>query len=520
MSAGASLAGLAEGRLTRRRAGLILLVVTLVGLALRLVVWNHSLLGDELSTLWIVREFGLTGTLGEVSSDAEISPPLYFVLAWFATQLGTAPELVRLPALIAGTATIPLSYLLALRLSGRTAGLVAAAVMALSPFMVTFSATGRAYSLMVAMLICSTVTMLFAMRKGRAGWWVPFALFTCLAMYSHYTAVYYLAAQLVWLLFVSPPSRLSGILATGGAVLLYLPWIPSMLDDLDSPTLPILEAIQGTALSDKWLGVKQLLAGQPLIDPSNLALLLVAIGVIVLAAGLVLGRAGIRTESEPAGPSPRQALVLVLALTFATAIAEALLALAGTDTFGARNLAATWAALPALAGFAAAVATPALGITGAVLLLAGFAAGAVKVADPDSASLDFRSAAAFIDQEAAPGDVILDMTFVSPVPLTSLDVYLPQGRTEFRPRIPSDEPPFMLAAGPAGQDQKVLDRALAATGNGSLFVLTSREPVEPGAEEELFTSEEGATLPEGWKVVGTGTFPGHLPLTVTEVRRR
>jgi 4-amino-4-deoxy-L-arabinose transferase-like glycosyltransferase len=519
MSGSASLAGLAEGRLTRRRAGLILLAVTLVGLAFRLFAWGHSLIGDELSTLWIVREFGLSGTVGEVSSDAEISPPLYFVLAWFATQLGSAPELVRLPALIAGTAAIPLSYLLGLRLSGRTAGLAAAAVMALSPFMVTFSATGRAYSLMVAMLICSTLAMLAAMRSGRARWWVLFALFTSLAMYSHYTAVYFLAAQLAWLLFVSPSSRIPGVLATGGAVLLYLPWVPSMLDDLDSPTLPILEAIQGTALSDKWLGVKQLLAGQPLIDPSNLALLLVAAGLVVLAVGLVTG-ARRKVGIEVSGPTPRQALALLLLLTFSTAICEALLALAGTDTFGARNLAATWAALPVLAGFAAAVATPALGITGAVLLLAGLAVGAVKVTDPDSASLDFKSAAAYIDREAAPGDVIYDATFVSPVPLTSLDAYLPQGRAEFRPRIPSDEPPFLLAAGPAGQDQEILDRALDSTGNRSLFVLTSREPVESGQEASLFTEEEGAVLPEGWEIVGTETFPGHLPLTVTEIRRR
>lgn len=519
MNAGASLAGLAEGRLTRRLAGIVLLVLTLAGLAFRLVAWGHSLIGDELSTLWIVSSFDLTRVVSEVSSDAEISPPLYFVLAWLATQLGSAPELVRLPALIAGTAAIPLSYLLGLRLSGRTAGLAAAAVMALSPFMVTFSTTGRAYSLMVAMLICSTLAMLAAMRSGRAHWWILFALFTCLAMYSHYTAVYYLAAQLVWLLFVSPYSRLPAVLATGGAALLYLPWIPSMLDDLDSPTLPILEAIQGTALSDKWLGVKQLLAGQPLIDPSNLALLLVAAGIIVLAVGLVTG-ARREAVSEPSGPTPRQALALLLALTFATAICEALLALAGTDTFGARNLAATWAALPALAGFAAAVSAPALGITGLVLLLAGLAAGAVKVADPGSASLDFKSAAAYIDQEAAPGDVVYDATFVSPVPLTSLDVYLSGNRLEFKPRIPSDDPPFLLAAGPAGQDQEVLDRALAATGGRTLFVLASREPLQAGQEASLFTEEEGAVLPEGWKIVGTESFPGHLPLTVTEIRRR
>ena len=48
---------------------------------------------------------------GAVASDAEISPPLYFMLAWASTKLGSAPELIRLPSLIAGVASIPLIYL-------------------------------------------------------------------------------------------------------------------------------------------------------------------------------------------------------------------------------------------------------------------------------------------------------------------------------------------------------------------------------------------------------------------------
>lgn len=510
-----SLADRAGRGIGRRGAWLLLLGIFLVGLAFRLVAWGHSMVGDELSTLWIVREFDLAGTVGEVSSDAEISPPLYFVLAWLASKLGSAPELVRLPALIAGLAAIPLSYLLANRLSGRVAGLIAAAAMALSPFMVAFSATGRAYTLMVALLIGSTLAMLAARPGGKTAWWVVFGLLTCAAMYSHYTAVYFLAAQLVWLLVVSPPSRVPALAASAGAGVLYLPWLPSTLDDLDSPTLPILEAIQGSGLADKWLGVKQLLAGQPLVDPTLLPLLLLAGGALLLAAGLHLW-----WHRPPAGGrASGEGLVLLLVLTLATAVFEAMLALAGTDTFGARNLAATWAALPALIGVAAALCSPVIGLTAAALLLAGFGSGAVRAADPGTATLDFEGAAAWIDEQAGPDDVVYDATFVSPVPLTSLDVYLPQGRPEFRPRIPADEPPFLLAAGPVGNDQPVLDEALAATGGNRLFVLASRDPVPPGRETDLFAPEEGAELPRGWRIVRTATFPGRLPLTVTEVER-
>ena len=510
--------------MTRRTAGLLLLAITAVGLAIRMIAWDQPVLGDELSTLWIVRHFDLAGTVREVSSDAEISPPLYFVLAWLASKLGSAPELVRLPALLAGVAAIPLSYLLGLRLRGRLAGLIAAAVMALSPFMVAFSVNGRAYSLMVALLIGSTLAMLQAMRGGRPGWWVAFGLMTCLAMYSHYTAIYFLAAQLIWLLVVSPGSRLPALAATAGAVVLYLPWVPSMLDDLDSPTLPILEAIQGTGITEKWLGIKQLLAGQPLVDPTLLPLLLLAIGAAVVLAGFLINRkpgsSPGRSPDPAAIPTPNQGLALLLALTFVTAICEALLAVIGTDTFGSRNLAATWAGLPALVGVLAASCSPAVGLTGVALLLAGFGVGTARVVDTGTATLDFKAAAEWIDENAGPDDVVYDATFVSPVPLTSLDAYLPQDRDEFRPRVPSDEPPFLLAAGPDGQDQKVLDEALAATGRNRLFVVTSRDPVSAGDEAELFTTDEGAELPKGWEIVETKTFPGRLPLTVNEIQRR
>jgi 4-amino-4-deoxy-L-arabinose transferase-like glycosyltransferase len=510
--------------MSRRTTGLLLLAITLVGLAIRLIAWDQPVLGDELSTLWIVREFDLAGTIREVSSDAEISPPLYFVLAWLASKLGSAPELVRLPALIAGVAAIPLSYLLGTRIRGRVAGLIAAAAMALSPFMVAFSVNGRAYSLMIALLIGSTLAMLAAMKVDsgwrRPCWWALFGAFTCLAMYSHYTAVYFLGAQLIWLLIVSPNSRLPALAATAGAAVLYLPWVPSMIDDLNSPTLPILEAIQGTGLSERWLSIKQLLAGQPLLDPVWVPLVLLAAGAAVLAVGLLRRPRVTSPDPGPAAPTPNQGLWLLLSLTLATAICEGLLALAGTDTFGSRNLAATWAALPALIGALAAACPPALGLAASALLLAGFGAGTARVVDAETATLDFKAAADWIDRNAGPGDVVYDTTFVSPVPLTSLDAYLPQNRTEFRPRIPADEPPFLLAAGPTGQDQGELDDALAATGRNRLFVLTSRDPVGAGDEGDLFTAAEGAELPGGWKIVETKTFPGRLPLTVTELQRR
>ena len=71
---------------------------------------------------------GSRDVISIVHTDAEITPPLYFVAAWLTTRIGVSPELLRAPSLLAGAAAIPLVYLLGVRTVGRRAALVAAAL--------------------------------------------------------------------------------------------------------------------------------------------------------------------------------------------------------------------------------------------------------------------------------------------------------------------------------------------------------------------------------------------------------
>src|SRR5207253_2507006 len=81
----------------------------------------QSLFADELSTYWIVATHSFSGVWELLYGTypriphAEITPPLFFILSWASSQLGHAPELVRLPSLIAGTLTIPVVYLVGVR---------------------------------------------------------------------------------------------------------------------------------------------------------------------------------------------------------------------------------------------------------------------------------------------------------------------------------------------------------------------------------------------------------------------
>src|SRR5215212_396612 len=141
---------------------LIVAVLAAVGAALRFGVVHQSLFADELSTRFVIAGHGLADVVSVVHTDAEITPPLYFVSAWLTTRIDLSPELLRAPSLLAGVAAIPLVYRLGERTVGRCAGLVAAALTTFSPFMVYYSGEARGYELMVVLTLASTLSLLAA----------------------------------------------------------------------------------------------------------------------------------------------------------------------------------------------------------------------------------------------------------------------------------------------------------------------------------------------------------------------
>ena len=198
------------------------LVLTLVGFGLRVAVAQQDLFADELSTYWIVATHDLGGVISTVNSDAEITPPLSFVVAWLSTQVDLSPEWLRAPSVLAGTLTIPLVFWVGARTVGRGAGLLAAALTTLAPFMVYYSAEARGYAVMIALVTLSTLAMLLAV-DGRRWAWALYAAASAAAVYTHYTSVFVLAAQALWVLWAHPEARRPALIANAAAAAAYLP---------------------------------------------------------------------------------------------------------------------------------------------------------------------------------------------------------------------------------------------------------------------------------------------------------
>jgi mannosyltransferase len=491
---------------------LIVTALTVIGAVVRLVMLRDSLFADELSTYWIVSGRSLGGVVSTVHTDAEITPPLFFAVAWLTARIALTAEMLRLPSFIAGVAAIPLVYLLGVRTVGRWAGTVGAALTALSPFMIFFSTEARGYELMIVLVLCSTLALLAGVKEGRTRWWIIYAVTSCGAVYTHYTAVFALAVQFLWLLWAHPEARRAGLLANLVAVLGFLPWITGLIADLQSPTTKILAALEPLSVHTVLTSLSRWSLGYPFTKirlsslPGVPALALIAGGAaIAIIGGLVAGRDR-RRSRQPLDPR----LVLIVGLALAAPIGEVFVSAVGTDVLGIRNLAVSWPAF-ALVVATVLVAVPMpLRIVPVALVLAGFAIAAVKMAQPGYQRPGARKAADFISHDASPGDVVMDAIQLSPGPRIALDLYLDRPLKVFRLGQPQErDHPFGLFD-PILTPAEVVRRAAAAADGRRIFLVT---PTEGGPYRPTPLGAAAVrNLPARYRRVQAQSYAGFVPL--------
>jgi 4-amino-4-deoxy-L-arabinose transferase-like glycosyltransferase len=496
-------------------AAALVVALTLMGAALRVAIVQQDLFADELSSYWIVSANDLAGVVSTVNSDAEITPPLSFVSGWLATRVELSPEFLRAPSLVGGILTIPGVYLLGLRTVGRAAGLVGAALVALAPFMLYYSAEARGYALMMAFVTLSTLAMLAAVDSGRARWWALYAVASCAAVYTHYTCVFVLGAQLAWVLWARPETRRPALLANLGAAAGFAPWVPGLINDLRSPTTQILSALQPFDAENARLSLQHWAIGYPYAGATGLrdvpgitALLLLGAAVVLVFAGLVRlrSRGGLRLGTWPL--DRRTALIFGLAVS--TPVGAALFSAVGTTTvFSTRNLAASWPALALAVGTLVALTGPRLRFAAAALTVGCFAIGAAKLLEERYERPHYGAVADFIHRTARPGDVVIDESAVlSPGPLSHLDTVIDSRRSIIRSRAPQQrDHPFNVFDSYVSPEDATR-RAIAAASGARIFLVTD---VAGARIARPLTS---------YRLVESVAYPGLLDLVVNVYEER
>jgi mannosyltransferase len=198
------------------RMGLPLAVLIVVAAALRLPgLGSQSFWHDEIFTVRLAdADFGgLVDGIG----DTEATPPVYYVVVWVAERLfGDGETGLRLLSALCGIALVPVAYAMGRALSGRRAGLIAAALVAVSPYLLWYSQEARSYALYALLSAASFLFFMRALERASPRALVAWAVLSALAIATHYFAGFIVGIEAVWLLLAVGRSR--AVLAAVGAV--------------------------------------------------------------------------------------------------------------------------------------------------------------------------------------------------------------------------------------------------------------------------------------------------------------
>jgi hypothetical protein len=240
------------------------LIVLVLAAGLRFhLLGAQSLWNDEGNSLRLAQR-SVSDLIDAAGRD--IHPPGYYLLlkAWIAGA-GTSEFALRALSALEGLIAVALATALGRALFGRSAGIAAGLLVALSPLAVYYSQETRMYAQLALLAAASmwifvvwlwrfsalldealspslSLPSFLSAKESRVfPWLLALGLCNAAGMYTQYSFAFTLAAQIVWLLFWSATRRLDrtaqrALIAYGAAGLLslalFLPWLPTAWDQV------------------------------------------------------------------------------------------------------------------------------------------------------------------------------------------------------------------------------------------------------------------------------------------------
>ena len=211
-------------------------LVAALALALRLYrIDAQSLWFDEGWSVHLARE-PIAAALRQIASEGHTHPPGYYLLLMGWTRLwGDSVAAVRALSALTGALTVYLVYLAGRTLCDHPTGLLAAALLAVSPAHWLYSQEARMYALLSASF-AGLLPLVYRYVRAQEGWrrrdWAALVGLEILACYTHLFAAFVLAGLAAWLIaavLLGPRGGWRALLpwlASQAAVgLAFLPWL-------------------------------------------------------------------------------------------------------------------------------------------------------------------------------------------------------------------------------------------------------------------------------------------------------
>jgi len=181
----------------------ILILIVLLATSLR---W-HQLDADS---LWGDEIFELLHAQRDLASILGNNPlALRATLTHLFSRIGGHDFVIRFPYAAFGILGVILIYQVGRTLFDETAGIIAAFLLAISPFHIRYSQEARSYSLTVLLALASLYCILRALRDNKPRDWAGFAFLTALSPNNHLTAASVIASEAAYAALVLLIEKLS-----------------------------------------------------------------------------------------------------------------------------------------------------------------------------------------------------------------------------------------------------------------------------------------------------------------------
>ena len=167
------------------------------------------------------------------------SPPLYYMLlhVWMSVIGGDGEARTHALSVLCATLTIPAGWLAGRRLFGERAAWASAALCATLPFLTYYAQETRMYALVAFLGMCAARRSRWPMRGASGAGWCRSACSRSLTVYAHNWGLFLgvgmgVAFLVLWR--TAPDEERAqllrdGVIGFGLVVVLYLPWLPTLL---------------------------------------------------------------------------------------------------------------------------------------------------------------------------------------------------------------------------------------------------------------------------------------------------
>lgn len=202
-------AATARRALDQVRAHPALSAITAAALVVRLLPTRGIWLDEATSITQAQMPFG---KLLDTLRTTDVHPPLHHLVLWvLAHTLGTGELVMRTPSILAGTALVPVLYALARELYDERAGLLAASMGAVAPFLVWYSQEARMYGLFMLFASLAMLGQLRALRRNERRDWALYGISTVLLIWTQYFSfLFTLTQQAIFLVVLWRTHRAGG----------------------------------------------------------------------------------------------------------------------------------------------------------------------------------------------------------------------------------------------------------------------------------------------------------------------